>query len=125
MKFEKGKLYVRVFDGEPAKLFYPDENVPTNYRNFHVENISRMRWGTAEPSFGGAVECSQHGERTGAGHLVEFKKASDDDIRSFLYNWSSRAMSSIAEWADNVQNYCNGLNAGEKKRVARIAQAYS
>jgi hypothetical protein len=124
LKFQKGILYVRLINGKPIELFFPYETVPEHYQNFHVQDIARMRGVLSEPSFDSASECSQHGQRSGSGNLIEFRKASDKDIRAFLDRWSKRSFSTIAQWVYEVQHNVNGLAKQEKKRVARLAKKY-
>ncbi len=120
--FNKGVLYVRIHDGEVADFFYPDEEVPAGYSNFHCQHIARIHWEAGEPSFGGWVDTSQNGDRSGSGMLIEFRKATDADIKKLLDAWKSRV--SIAEWVENVQEYNPDLSKAEKDRIARITKPY-
>jgi hypothetical protein len=121
--FKKGVLYVRVHDGAVAEFFYPDEaEVPSGYSNFHCQHIARIHWGIGEPEFGGWVDTSHNGECTGSGMLIEFYKATDDDIKNLLATWKSRV--SIAEWVKDIKEENPNLSAKEKDRIARIASPY-
>ena len=121
MFFDKGTLYVRMLNGEPEFLFYPDEDVPLKYGMFHVQNIAKITKNVTEPYFVGADETSQNNDRTASGNLVSFKQAFDTDIRTFLNNWSGRI--SIKEWVRNFQ-FCNNLDEDEKERIADIVDKY-
>jgi hypothetical protein len=123
MRFEKGKLYTRLFAEKIDEMFYPDEDNPQDGQ-FHCRRILQMRWGVSgQPSFGGNNEMTKHGEITAMGDLVEFRSATDNDIRHFLNNWE--ASITIAKWAANVQKYEADLLPEEKERIMRIASEYA
>lgn len=120
--FNKGILYVRIQDGRVADFFYPDEEVPFVYTSFHCRNLATIHGEAGEASSGGWIEKMRNGENTGSGMLVEFRKATDDDIKKLLDVWKSRI--SIAQWVEGVQDYSPDLSKEEKDRIVRIAKPY-
>ena len=123
MSFRKGQLYVQIYDGKISELFYPDEEVPKGYSFFEKQRIAEISWGVAHPYFCGAFEATCPGELTATGILVEFRKATDADIRTFLENWSVNAYVTISTWAELVKK-CKGLKTREKHRVKKLAKNY-
>lgn len=120
--FSKGALYVRIHDGKDTVFFYPDEEVPAGYSSFHCQTIARIHRNAGELIFGGKFDMAQNGDRSGSGMLIEFRKATDDDLQNLLDAWKCRV--SVAEWVECVRDYNPDLSQAEKDRIARIAQPY-
>lgn len=125
MKIVKGMLYVRYMEGEPTSLFFSDQEVPDDYRGFHYKKIAEIKWGeTAKPFFSNGSFTAGSGTRTGAGYLIEYVEATDEEITTFFDMWSNQSIHNIAEWVANVQSCWPDLDPNEKARVVRLAEPY-
>ncbi len=123
MDFHKGQLYVRLYDGKIAELFYPNEEIAKDYSIFEKQRIAEMSWGVAHPYFCGAFEMSHSGKKTATAILTAFRKATDADITTFLENWAVNAYVTITQWVNLVKN-CKDLDTKEIRRVERLAKKY-
>ncbi|OGC45366.1 hypothetical protein A2V49_00715 [candidate division WWE3 bacterium RBG_19FT_COMBO_34_6] len=120
--FNKGFLYVRIHDGEIQNFFYPEEQVNIGYSDFKCKHIARIRDGAGEPDNGTHYDLARHGDRSGSGMLIEFRRATDTDINELLKVWVSRV--AIKDWIKEVQKYNPELLNCEKERIARITKAH-
>lgn len=88
----------------------------------HCRSIARIRNWSAEPYFGGSLDCAKGNLDTSAsaGAIVR-RLAGIDDVRALMRLWDSRI--SIAEWLVNVSEYTPGLCAKSKDMIVRAALA--
>lgn len=122
--FLKGRLYLRLHDGEPWNLFYPESDVPDDYYGFSLMGIADLRRGYSEPAFGGATEMAHHGERMELGYVVAFRAATDADIVQLFETWGNAKYYPIAEWLRNVKAPPNELHEDELARLEHIAAKF-
>ena len=116
-KYEKGRLYVRLMDGEIQELFHPTEPEKRVMRS-----IAAFRYSHAVPYFSGYLECIRGASgTTGSGRKVEIRLASDSDIRTILKAWDPHK--APRKWLKDVKN--EPIQRAEFDRVARIVKEVS
>ncbi len=120
MRLQKGLLYVRKIDGELRNLFTPVMDVTDSDGPFRIFNLAVVR-GTTEPSFDHATEFGVHGHRAKGHPYVEFKLATDQDLRALVSNWSERPSSHISEWFERIRSGEGQVNERAKQQILKLA----
>lgn len=120
--FEKGVLYIRVFNGEVDELFYTNEDVPYGYTGFEARGIASISLGRGRHFRQVTWNTAHNGKVTPDGNVIGFRKATDSDIGEFFGCWVGTLTPRM--WAIEVEKITPNLRKEEKARIKRIADSY-
>lgn len=132
MNFEKGKLYVRCFDGVLESLFFPLQDVPEGYKTFLKGRLVSVCYDVEADALvcysGYPSSREEHlhdGEHFIDGSEVSFRKATEEDIQIFLdLLLGSGEIPSISSWIESLRQNALGLDPSEEERLAELVATH-